>query len=45
MARDIRTELLEKSLQRARLMELDTVKGYREVRYKLAAKYLGKKYV
>lgn len=45
IASDIRTELLEKSLQRVRLMELDSVKGYREVRYNLAAKYLGKKYV
>jgi indolepyruvate ferredoxin oxidoreductase len=41
----IRQELLSNSLERKRLLEFDNVKGYREVRYKLAAKFLGKKYV
>lgn len=38
-------EILSGGLSRSRLMELDTIKGYREVRYKFASKYLGKKYV
>jgi indolepyruvate ferredoxin oxidoreductase len=42
---EIRTELLMGALTRKRLLELDTIKGYREVRYKFASKYLGKKYV
>lgn len=38
----IRTEILANTLPKKRLMELDNVKGYREVRYKFAAKFLGK---
>jgi indolepyruvate ferredoxin oxidoreductase len=41
----IRGEILDKSLSKKRLLELDSVKGYREVRYKAAAEYLGKNYV
>ncbi|MFL5811353.1 MAG: 2-oxoacid:acceptor oxidoreductase family protein, partial [Flavisolibacter sp.] len=41
----IRNEILKGNLSRSRLMELDTIKGYREVRYKFASKFLGKKYV
>lgn len=41
----IRNELLSTTLPAKRILELDNIKGYREVRYKLAEKYLGKKYV
>ena len=41
----VRTEVLSKNIGRKRLMELDNIKGYREVRYKFASKYFGKKYV
>lgn len=41
----IRDELLKKHPHGKRLRELDTVKGYREVRYKFATKFLGKEYV
>lgn len=45
IASKIRQEILSTSLSKKRLMELDTIKGYREVRYKFASKFLGKKYV
>jgi indolepyruvate ferredoxin oxidoreductase len=45
IALNVRNEILSGSLSRQRLMELDTIKGYREVRYKFANKFLGKKYV
>lgn len=41
----IRHEILGSKLSSKRLLELDNIKGYREVRYKHATKYLGKKYV
>ncbi len=41
----IRKELLNGDLRRSRLLELDNIKGYREVRYKSAIKYLGKTHV
>ncbi len=41
----IRDELLKKHPHGKRLRELDTVKGYREVRFKFATKFLGKEYV
>lgn len=41
----IRSELLGESLDKKRLLELDNIKGYREVRYKSASSYIGKKYV
>lgn len=44
MAVTIREELLSKSLDGKRLRQLDNVKGYREVRYKTAGKFLGKVY-
>lgn len=44
IAANIKQELFS-GLNRKRLLELDTIKGYREVRYRLASKYLGKKYV
>jgi indolepyruvate ferredoxin oxidoreductase len=45
IARTIKSLMLEEVLPKKRLLELDNIKGYREVRYKLAQKYLGKKYV
>jgi indolepyruvate ferredoxin oxidoreductase len=45
IALSIRNLILEEVLPKKRLLELDNIKGYREVRYKLAEKYLGKKYV
>jgi indolepyruvate ferredoxin oxidoreductase len=45
IAQTVRTEILSGNKDKKRLLELDTIKGYREVRYKLASKYLGKKYV
>lgn len=45
IAHKIRAELVDAKLSRKRLMELDNIKGYREVRYKIANKYLGKNYV
>ena len=41
----IKNELFSSTLSRKRLLELDTIKGYREVRYRMATKYLGKNYV
>jgi indolepyruvate ferredoxin oxidoreductase len=41
IAARIRAELLKGPLPRRRLLELDSVKGYREVRYEAAARYLG----
>jgi indolepyruvate ferredoxin oxidoreductase len=41
----IRKELLKGNLRRSRLLELDSIKGYREVRYQAAMKYLGKAHV
>jgi indolepyruvate ferredoxin oxidoreductase len=41
----IRKELLNGDLRRSRLLELDNIKGYRDVRYKSAIKYLGKTHV
>lgn len=41
----IRQEILGGKLTSRRLLELDNIKGYREVRYKYASKYLGKNYV
>ncbi|HXH30554.1 MAG TPA: 2-oxoacid:acceptor oxidoreductase family protein [Bacteriovoracaceae bacterium] len=41
IALEIRTELLTGSLSRRRLKELDNIKGYREVRYRAAQKFLG----
>jgi indolepyruvate ferredoxin oxidoreductase len=41
----IRSEIFQRAQSKKRLLELDSVKGYREVRYKLASKFLGKKYV
>jgi indolepyruvate ferredoxin oxidoreductase len=45
ISEDIRKEILSGALPLKRLNELDSVKGYREVRYQMAAKYLGKSYV
>lgn len=45
IAESIRKEIFSEILSRKRLLELDNIKGYREVRYKFASKYLGKKYV
>lgn len=45
MASAVRAEILKAGLNRKRLMELDSIKGYREVRYKFATKFLGKNYV
>ncbi len=45
IALECRQEILGSSLDRKRLLELDSIKGYREVRYKAANKYLGKNYV
>ncbi len=42
---NIKNELFSSTLSRNRLLELDTIKGYREVRYRMATKYLGKNYV
>jgi len=44
ISKAIRIEL-KKGLSRESLMELDNIKGYREVRYRLASKYLGQSYV
>lgn len=41
----VKQELKGSALNRKRLLELDNIKGYREVRYKYASRYLGKKYV
>lgn len=41
IAAQIRKELLAADIPRKRLKELDAIKGYREVRYAAAAKYLG----
>ena len=38
-------EELKKGLSGERLRELDNIKGYREVRYRLASRYLGQNYV
>lgn len=40
----IRLELLDKPLDRKRLMELDNIKGYREHRYRAANKFLSANY-
>ncbi len=45
ISEQIRTLVMSETLTTSRLLELDTIKGYREVRYKLASKYLGKSYV
>ena len=45
ISQQIRKELLETRPTRKRLMELDNIKGYRQVRYKVASQYLGKDYV
>jgi indolepyruvate ferredoxin oxidoreductase len=45
IALSIRKEILGSTLSRKRLLELDNIKGYREVRYKFASQFLGKKYV
>jgi hypothetical protein len=45
ISQTIRKEILGSKLASKRLLELDNIKGYREVRYKYASKYLGKKYV
>lgn len=42
---NIRALILKDALSTKRLLELDTIKGYREIRYKLANKYLGTRYV
>lgn len=44
IAMDIREKLFT-VLPKRRLMELDSIKGYREVRYKMAKKFLEKDYV
>lgn len=44
ISKTIRDEIL-RGVNSKRLLELDNIKGYREVRYKHASKYLGKKYV
>ncbi len=41
IAQEIRAELLAGPISRKRLKELDNIKGYREVRYKAAGKFLG----
>jgi len=41
IALKIRSEMLETQLSQKRLKELDSIKGYREVRYQFASKYLG----
>ena len=41
----IRNEMTEGTLSSRRLVELDNIKGYRDIRYSVATKYLGKKYV
>lgn len=41
IALDIRTQILASKLSRKKLLELDNIKGYREVRYKFADKFLG----
>lgn len=45
ISQEIRQEILKSNLSKKRLLELDNIKGYREVRYKFAAKFLGKSYV
>ncbi len=45
IAARIRTELLGAPVSRRRLLELESVKGYREVRYKSAAQFLDKAHV
>ncbi|MFP5386319.1 MAG: 2-oxoacid:acceptor oxidoreductase family protein, partial [Bacteriovoracia bacterium] len=45
ISQTIREEILKNTLPAKRLLELDNIKGYREVRYKYASKFLGKKYV
>ena len=45
ISQQVRKELLEEFPSRSRLLELDNIKGYREVRYKAASMYLGKKHV
>lgn len=45
ISRKVREEILSSSLSRKRLLELDNIKGYREIRYKLANKVLGTNYV
>lgn len=40
-----RTSILKEALPYKKLMELDNIKGYREVRYKFADKFLGKNHV
>ncbi len=45
ISQQVRKELLEGFPPRHRLLELDNIKGYREVRYKAASLYLGKKHV
>ena len=42
---EVRKEILSSALPYKRLMELDNIKGYREVRYKFAEKFLGRDYV
>ncbi|MGE3608440.1 MAG: 2-oxoacid:acceptor oxidoreductase family protein [Bacteriovoracaceae bacterium] len=41
IASKVRSELLNSRLELKRLRELDQIKGYREVRYDMAKKYLG----
>lgn len=41
ISKKTRTEILSSTLSKKRLMELDNIKGYREVRYKFAKKFLG----
>jgi indolepyruvate ferredoxin oxidoreductase len=45
IALHVRQEILSRTLEKKRLLELDNIKGYREVRYKSAGKYLGKEHV
>lgn len=41
ISQSVRKQLLEKALPMKRLKELESIKGYRDVRYKHAGKYLG----
>lgn len=45
IASEIRSQILGSSLSKKKLMELDNVKGYREVRYKFAKKFMGTTHV
>ncbi len=44
ISKEIRAELLHSRLEKKRLKELDSIKGYRAVRYQAADQYLRKSY-